>query len=68
MILSKGLCTLRLGPSSHAVGFYVGFYKPGMGGSLLKAKVADRFRKVISDALKQATVCTGGHTIDELPP
>ena len=67
MILSKGLCTLRLGPSSHAFEFYVGLYKPGMGEPLLKAKVGDSFAKVISDALKQATVCTGGHQMDELP-
>ena len=34
---------------------------------LLEAKVGDSLAKVISDALKQATVCTGGHKIDELP-
>ena len=34
---------------------------------LLEAKVGDSFAKMILDALKQATVCTGGHTMDELP-
>ena len=34
---------------------------------LLEAKVGDSFAKMILDALKQATVCTGGHKMDELP-
>ena len=33
---------------------------------LLEAKVGDSFANMILDALKQATVCTGGNNIDEL--
>ena len=56
-----------LAPGPWPLALARGPTRAGATGPLLKAKVGDCFANVILDALKQATVCTGGHTMDELP-